>query len=276
VIGRTATGDFGLPFLLEDLRRHDLKAVFFVESLSADAGAGDLLQDAVGLIQDAGQDVQLHAHTEWLSRERGPRLDARRFFTDYELDEQRTIIRHAHGLLHAAGAREICAFRAGNMRADAATVKAATDVGIGVEMSFLAGAMPKRNGAAVECTVLPVTCLRYRVSRTLRPAQLGAISGSELRSALLTQGAAGNECFCVLMHSFELTTLPPEGPPRPNPVNLARWKTLCDVLSSHRDTMPTIHAHEIARIARVDPGVVDGRHRHLPGRWVEQAWSRLI
>src|SRR5436190_17940699 len=83
VMGRTAAGDYGLPFLLEDLRRHDLKAVFFVESLAADAGAKDLLQQAVKMIQDAGQDVQLHAHTEWLSRGRGPDLDARQFFTDY-------------------------------------------------------------------------------------------------------------------------------------------------------------------------------------------------
>jgi hypothetical protein len=276
VIGRTAVGDYGLPFLLDDLRRHDLKAVFFVESLSADAGAYDLLQDAVRLIQDAGQDVQLHAHTEWLSRERGPGLDARQFFTDYDLDEQRTIIRHARELLHHAGARRICAFRAGNMRADAATITAAADAGIGVEMSFLAGAMPKRNGTAVACTVLPVTCLRYRVSRTLRPAQLGSISGSELRSALLTHDAAGNDCFCVLLHSFELITLPPEGPPRPNRVNLARWRTLCDVLSSHRDTMPTIHADEIGCIERIEPAVVEGMHRHLPGRWAEQALSRLI
>jgi len=276
VMGRTAAGDYGLPFLLEDLRRHDLKAVFFVESLAADAGADDLLQRAVKMIQDAGQDVQLHAHTEWLSRGRGPDLDTRQFFTDYDLDEQRAIIRHARDLLHKAGAREICAFRAGNMRADAATITAAADAGIGVEMSFLAGAMPQPNGTAVECTVLPVTCLRYRVSRTLRPAQLGSISASELRAALLAHDAAGSECFCILLHSFELITLPPDGPPRPNPVNLARWRTLCDVLSSHRDTMSTIHAGEIACIENIEPTVVDGMHRHLPGRWAEQVLSRLI
>jgi len=40
--------------------------------------------------------------------------------------------------------------------------------------------------------------------------------------------------------------------------------------------MPTIHADEIGCIERIEPAVVEGMHRHLPGRWAEQALSRLI
>src|SRR5205823_12616288 len=67
VMGRTPSGDYGLPYLLESLAAHRLNAVFFVESLHASALGGALLQRMVRTIRAADQDVQLHVHTEWLS-----------------------------------------------------------------------------------------------------------------------------------------------------------------------------------------------------------------
>jgi hypothetical protein len=44
VMGQTASGEYGLPYLLDALTAHRLNAVFFVESLHASALGGKLLQ----------------------------------------------------------------------------------------------------------------------------------------------------------------------------------------------------------------------------------------
>lgn len=277
MLGRTASGDLGLPRLLADLARHELKAVFLVEALAAEAGAADLLAEAVAMIQSAGQEVQLHAHTEWVSSRGALALDTRQFFTDYDEREQRAIIAHARTLLEDAGARSVTAFRAGNMRANAATVRAAAAAGITTEMSFLAGAMPSAHDMAggPGCTVLPVNGLRYRGSRSLRPAQLGAVSAREMRSALGASAAAGAEHFCILLHSFELVTRT-NGLPRPHAINVSRWTALCELLARRRREFTTVHCRDIDPWNAGAPAVVRGMYRHLPERWAEQAWSRLF
>src|SRR6476659_980534 len=66
VLGRTSSGEYGLPFLLKSLRERDLRAVFFVESLASSVTGERQLRHTVDLIQSYGQEVQLHVHPEWL------------------------------------------------------------------------------------------------------------------------------------------------------------------------------------------------------------------
>src|SRR4029450_1167638 len=92
----------------------------------------------VGLIQSAGQDVQVHAHTEWLSLVAEPGLpraghSARRCYPEAE---QAAIIRRPAALLREAGATRLRAFRAGGYGADLATLRALTSCGIAMDTSL--------------------------------------------------------------------------------------------------------------------------------------------
>src|SRR6266542_1373328 len=68
IYGVTTGGQFGLPYQIERLNAHGLKAVFFVEALFAEVSGREPLRDIVQMVQDGGQEVQLHLHTEWLPR----------------------------------------------------------------------------------------------------------------------------------------------------------------------------------------------------------------
>ena len=55
VLGRTATGEFGLPFQIKLLNSYGLKAVFFVESLAASFIGLEMLARIVTMVQDLKQ-----------------------------------------------------------------------------------------------------------------------------------------------------------------------------------------------------------------------------
>ena len=104
--GRTAGGDFGVPYQLALLARYGLKASYFVEPLFSLVAGPDYLQRMVACIESAGQEAQLHLHTEWLGEIRHPKLPAerRQHLRQYDLAEQTRIVEVASGLLQQAGA----------------------------------------------------------------------------------------------------------------------------------------------------------------------------
>ena len=61
IYGETDSGSFGVPFQLDCLKEHGLRATYFVESLFASVAGLNPLEEIVSLIQNEGQDVQLHA-----------------------------------------------------------------------------------------------------------------------------------------------------------------------------------------------------------------------
>jgi hypothetical protein len=101
--GHTRSGDFGVPFQLQRLREHGLRATFFVEPLFSLLAGPDSLARMVGLIQAAGQDVQVHAHTEWLALAQvaGVPLEGHSLVRRYPEGEQATIIGLAARLQHS-------------------------------------------------------------------------------------------------------------------------------------------------------------------------------
>src|SRR6267378_2689851 len=64
--GVTPQGEFGVPFQIDLIDAHKLKAVFFVDGLLASAAGPAPLQQMISVIQNRGQEVQLHLHPEWL------------------------------------------------------------------------------------------------------------------------------------------------------------------------------------------------------------------
>ena len=76
VYGPTDQGNYALSMTMKNLSDHGLKGVFFVEPLFTARFGLDPLQEMVGLIQDAGHEVQLHMHTEWVDEVRDGTLPA--------------------------------------------------------------------------------------------------------------------------------------------------------------------------------------------------------
>jgi hypothetical protein len=72
IYGPTRSGNYGLPLTLQIFNDHGLKGVFFVEPLFATRFGTAPLAEIVGQIQDAGQEVQMHLHTEWADEAREP------------------------------------------------------------------------------------------------------------------------------------------------------------------------------------------------------------
>src|SRR5262249_38904413 len=138
IYGVTPQGEFGLRHQLDRLEAHRLRAVFFVEALSALVIGRRALEGIVGAIQKAGCEVQLHLHPEWLPFARAAGLPAWKgdSLKAYAPDEQEQLIRIGIDTLRACGAHEISALRAGNFGADAATLRAAARAGIRFDSSY--------------------------------------------------------------------------------------------------------------------------------------------
>jgi len=280
VLGSTPDGDFGIPRLLEDLARHDLKAIFFVEPLFAAAGGTRLLSETVGAIQASSQDVQLHLHTEWLAHASHPRLPrkSRQNLSEFDRRQQRSIMARGIELLECAGADAVVAVRAGNLCGNDTTTRVAGELGLRYDFSSVGcpSTMDVGPAGVDACMRVPVSCIGYGSAGQFRPVQLGSLSTGELSNALMRHAGAGREYFCILLHSFELVRRTPRGT-RVNWINLARWRRLCELLSARRELFRTVHCNEIdgEQLARQEHKVLSGRALDLPRRYVEQAISRV-
>lgn len=140
VYGPTPAGDFGLPYTLRLLSDHGLAGVFFVEPLFSCRFGAEPLQEVVGLIREAGQEIQLHLHTEWVRDSKIPLLpdeskDGQHLF-QFSSDEQRTLITKGHALLRDAGGGIANAFRAGSFGFNIATLDALNDLGFAFDSSY--------------------------------------------------------------------------------------------------------------------------------------------
>lgn len=215
----TAQGPAGIAHKLELLARYDQKAVFFVDPMPALVWGVAAIEDIVGPIIAAGQDVQLHCHTEWLglASPAGPlpsRLTGDNL-TDFPLDDQCAIIDYARTTLMAAGAPQPVAFRAGNYGADDNTLRALARLGITYDSSHCPAIIgmsacriglgpeardPLEHMGVIEVPVGTIAALRGGQ----RHAQITALSLSEMLAAIAHARKAGRESFTLVSHSFEL------------------------------------------------------------------------
>lgn len=135
----TPQGPAGIGHKLEMLARHGQKAVFFVDPMPALVWGLAAIEDIVAPIIAAGQDVQLHCHTEWLEHagSASPLASRRtgRNLADFPLEDQCAILGYARDTLMAAGAPAPVAFRAGNYGANDDTLRALAMLGIAYDSS---------------------------------------------------------------------------------------------------------------------------------------------
>ena len=253
IYGITSVGEFGIRYQIELLNRYGLKACFLLESLSADLFGRAHLSEIVKVIQEGGHEVQLHIHTEWLERIPDSMLPGRtgQHIRNFTEDEQTQIISRGLENLRGSGAKNVCAFRAGNFGANFDTLRALARNGITYDTShntcFLGAAcdmptptmfmQPKNIGGVYE---FPVSFFRDRWSH-FRPAHINACSTAEMEHALLSAWKQGWSSFVVVSHSFELIhrRRKGRGQPRPNYIVVKRFEKLCQFLADNRDKFTT-------------------------------------
>ncbi|MDR1855407.1 MAG: hypothetical protein LBR05_10955 [Azoarcus sp.] len=236
-----------LPLNLAILRDCGLKAVFFVEPLFSFCFGLAPLQEIVGLIREAGQEVQLHLHPEWLDEMPTPLLPARaktRRLHDLAPEEQTLLLRHASERLVEAGAARPNAFRAGNFAIGDGTLAALAANGFEVDSSVNASYpfdYPVESDARRwYCSRLggiaefPVTQFRDGFGKR-RHMQITACSSREMIQALQRYDELGLRDATLVSHNFELLT-PDRG--KIDAIARRRFETLCAWLGKNAARFP--------------------------------------
>lgn len=290
VLGRTSAGDFGLRYQLELMNAHQVRAVFFVEALSAYALGNEPVREMVDLVQGAGHEVQLHLHSEWLPYMSESPLPGRvgQHLRNFSFEDQSRLIELGLAKLRECGARDVCAFRAGNFGANLDTLRALSRHAVPFDTSYnyclLGAACDIQTSSELNQAVelngvceLPVTCFRDFLGRP-RPLQLTACSTREMERVLLDAAAAKLPFVVIVSHSFELIRRRAQAS-RPDPVVIRRFEQLCRFLRDHRDILRAATFSDLDRnritAATAFPGL---RTRPLDTlkRIQEQAVRRLI
>lgn len=242
------------------MNQYHLRATFFVESLFASAVGMTLLRRIVDLIQGEGQDVQLHLHTEWVGEIDffKTQISRQQHLCAYSEAEQTNLIALALDNLNRAGANKVCAFRAGNFRANAATLRALRNNGIEIDSSVNASISDSKFGLDAtnpliqpclfgDVVEFPITCISDYPGH-LRHLQLAACSTAEIENALLSAWNEQWKCCVILFHSFELmrTTLGSGQSNRRSWISARRFRKLCQFLARNRDKFSTRTFADIA------------------------------
>jgi hypothetical protein len=248
IYGRTGNDECGLPFQMALLGEHGLKGVFLVEALFASAMGTEVLQEIVDLIRGAGQEVQLHLHTEWLSAMPNPILPGRpgRHLRDFTEDEQALLIGRAVENLAACGVEDVRAFRAGNYGADRSTLRALRRVGIPFDTSYNLPYLRPGIDLGAEGPLLQPTRIdgvhEFPITHFedwpghVRHTQLAACSFRELSSMMLQAWRNGWYSFVIVSHSFELLTTQWDAR---DTIIVRRLRNLCRFLAGNPDKFRT-------------------------------------
>jgi hypothetical protein len=282
ILGRTGQGDFGIGWQMDRLEAHGLKGVYFVDPMPALVHGEAVIADIVGPIVARGHEVQLHIHTEWLEWAKGSPVGGRqgRNIGDFTLDDQIALLGHARDILVRAGAPKPTAFRAGNFGADDNSLRALAAIGIAWDSSvcpnYLGGGcrvdFPReRTGAArIEgVTELPVAGLYDRPGH-IRPAQICAMSATEMGAGLRQAAKARDFAFVVVTHSFEMLS---RDRLRPNRSVMARFEAMCGRIARDPGLRSAGFADlDAARLltAAQAPNRLPPNYLHTLGRLAEQ------
>lgn len=279
--GLTDRGGYGLPYQLGVLRHHGLRASYFTEGLCVQQTGLAPLRHIVALVQDAGQQVELHLHPEWaLARPDGRPCQ---YLCQLSVERQSALIGQALDNLRAAGAAPLHAFRAGSFGGDRSTLRALARHGLRYDSSY-SPAYPLGDwGQPITGPVqldgvweFPVSSFRDFPGHT-RHAQLCACSGGELTHALESAWRGGWYAFVIVLHSFEMVHKRGAGRlPVPQRHVIRRYEQLCAFLARHPERFRTTVFPELAAHAPPTPprpALLRSRPHDTIARMAQQAWS---
>lgn len=277
--------DVGVAWQLAQLRRHDLKACFFVDPMPALTYGLDWVKRTVTAILAAGQEVQLHLHPNWTRASAEDRtLHAPFDLIDYDYREQLELIAGASDMLVAAGAPEPVAFRAGSYCASDDTLAALAELGFTYDSSHNGAEHPWPSAISLPSdqiapivhrgiTEVPVTLIED-VRGQFRHFQICALSTAEMGAALDHAVREGHAAVTVVGHSFELAN---RAGTRPNAVHVRRFEQLCGLLAARRGAIETCHFADLPPLALGQGDRPLSPNMLRTGlRRAEQLWSNLI
>lgn len=284
--GTTSRGSYGLPYQADVLRDHGLVGVFFVEPLFALRFGVQPLSGIVGLLQERGQEVQLHLHPEWVDEAREPIFPVARpkqaHLSAFSEQEQTTLIACGLDLMAQAGALGINTFRAGSFAFNQDTLPALAANGIAFDSSYNASMHGLESGVMPGTTLVepiavgavhefPMTVYNDGTSR-LRHAQLTACSFAELEGLLWQAAEEGRKSFVILSHGFELLNPSKD---RPDTVVVRRFQQLCRFLDQHRDVFRVRGFRGLSPVhVPVQPAPLESPLMRTGLRMVSQAYRR--
>jgi peptidoglycan/xylan/chitin deacetylase (PgdA/CDA1 family) len=260
IYGQTSRGSYGLPFQTQLLQEHGLTAVFFVEPLFATRFGSEPLAEILDLVQQRGNEIQLHLHTEWVDESTQPLLEnikcKRQFLRYFSLQEQTILIRAGARLIESAGGGNVNAFRAGSFGFNRETLKALSLNNIAFDSSYNASLFGPDSGVSpgiplvepLECEGVyeyPLTVF-HGGTRKLRHAQLTACSYREMEGLLWQALESRRKAFVILFHNFELLNGSMDSP---DDVVVERFRKLCVFLDSHRDCFRVRGFHNLIPVS---------------------------
>lgn len=234
--GEAKGGAYGIGWQMSQLEQHGLKGVFFLDPMPALVHGPEFLKPVVAAIAGRGHEVQLHIHSEWLAFAARSPVGGRtgRNIGDFALDDQLILLDMGRKWLEAAGAPRISAFRAGNFGANDDTLRALAQLGFAWDSSV--NPAYHRHGCRItgardltgltRCQGLPqapVSGINDRPGN-FRPAQVCAMSASEMRQAIRHAAGEGHSAFIAVTHSFEMLSRDRQ---RPNHAVMRRFTALC-------------------------------------------------
>ena len=238
----------GVGWQLAQLKRHNLKACFFVDPMPALVYGLDPIKRVVEAILEAGQEVQLHLHPVWTGAHKDDKGATYGPFEliDYSFDEQVELLSGASDMLVAAGAPEPIAFRSGSYSASDDTLGALAKLGFEYDSSHNGSEHPWPSAISLDrmqiapiahrgLIEVPVTLIEDTQGH-LRHFQICALSAAEMKAALDHAVAHDHAAVTVVSHGFELAN---RAGTRPNAVHVKRFQALCEMLTNRRGVLVT-------------------------------------
>ncbi|MEJ7926606.1 hypothetical protein WG908_07535 [Sphingobium sp. AN641] len=283
--GRTGRGPVGVAHQIDVLDAHGMKGVFFVDPLPALAVGIDVIKRIVHPILEREHDVQLHAHSEWLSFATRSPVGGRtgRNMKDFDLADQTAILEVARDCLVEAGAPAPVAFRAGNYGADDNTLRALARLGIRYDTSLTPGIKggacdisivgdrlePVEHLGVIEVPVAAIAAARGG----RRHAQLTALSAGEILAALDHAVAQRQTSFTLVSHSFELLA---RERGVPNRIVTQRFERLCAGIAARAAIESATYANQPPEPGTAYPSLLPHNPIRTAIRLVEQAASNAL
>jgi len=242
--------EYGLPLIIKLLAQYRLKAVFFVEALSALRHGVDNLKYITNKILSEGHEIQLHLHPSLrhLTRKAGTEIHIGK----YPLKDQVAFIDNGLNLLAKCGVDDISTFRAGGFGISNDTYHALLKCGLSCDTSFnlnyfntscfldFPGDPP--NDAFVHQGIVefPVTCFRnpWSMNNPIRHMQITAVSFGEMRESLLLANMENMNAVTIILHSFEFIRFfdKMRTVGKPVSINIRRFEKLLQFLSVNKST----------------------------------------
>lgn len=246
----------GITYQLRQLAKYGLKATFFVDPMPALVFGIEPIRQIVETVLKAGQEVQLHCHPAWAHADRRTEQPDRRFeISALSEADQLAMIEQARELLCAAGAPPPTAFRAGSFGANPATLAAVRRAGLAYDSSQNGSQMPWPCATGLPARLVtpflhhglievPIGLIEDKPG-TLRHLQIGAVSTTEVREALLHAESEKQPLVTLVSHSFELVAR--DGLTK-NHFLQRRFDLLCAWLAEHRARFPTQSFADLDRV----------------------------